>query len=93
LRFAFALAVLLPLLGVLLVSIVGITVVAKLVPRFTPAEKLALQRTWTDSTLLRLLLRDSKVEDIAAELVPLTVRTKHFYSPAQIACQPLARTA
>jgi hypothetical protein len=83
LRSAFALAVILPLVGLLVVFSTAVVVRTRLTPKFTAAERTSLQRTWMPSTLLRVLLRHPNVADAADELVPLTMRTQHFYSPVR----------
>jgi hypothetical protein len=69
---------------VLLVFMAGVFLRARLKPKFTAAERTVLKRTWMPSTLLRVLLRHPDIADTANELVPITSRTQHFFSPNQI---------
>ena len=77
-------AVVLPLVVTLLAFMAFVTVRAYLRPKFTPAEKKALEATWAPSTLLMALKRRPDLTETTAELVYITETTKHFYSPDQI---------
>ena len=84
LRRAFAMSVVLPLMIVLAAFMGLVTLLTFLHPKFTHAEKKALEATWTPSTLMLALRRRPDIAEITAELVYITESTHHFFSPDQI---------